>query len=82
MWLITNHKKGISSCQLARDLGIGQKAAWFLNHRIRQMVTDKAPDLLQDHVMIDESHIVEGGQICQRPKEQHYMKLERIIKPL
>ena len=38
IWLITAHKKGISSFQLARDLGIGQKAAWFLNHRIRAMV--------------------------------------------
>lgn len=46
IWLITAHKKGISSCQLARDLGIGQKAAWFLNHRIREMVIDKAPELL------------------------------------
>lgn len=60
IWLITNHKKGISSCQLARDLGIGQKAAWFLNHRIREMVTDKAPELLEDVVAIDEAHI--GGR--------------------
>jgi hypothetical protein len=60
IWLITNHKKGISSCQLARDLGIGQKAAWFLNHRIRQMVTEKAPELLNDLVAVDEAHI--GGR--------------------
>jgi hypothetical protein len=60
IWLITAHKKGISSCQLARDLGIGQKAAWFLNHRIRQMVTEKAPELLQDIVSIDECYV--GGR--------------------
>ena len=54
IWLITAHKKGISSCQLARDLGIGQKAAWFLNHRIREMVTEQAPELLQDIVSIDD----------------------------
>jgi transposase-like protein len=59
IWLITNHKKGISSCQLARDLGIGQKAAWFLNHRIRAMVTEQAPELLQDVVALDEAHV--GG---------------------
>src|SRR5689334_12714887 len=53
VWLITNHKKGISSCQLARDLGIGQKAAWFLNHRIREMVIDKAPELLENVVAVD-----------------------------
>lgn len=60
IWLITAHKKGISSCQLARDLGIGQKAAWFLNHRIREMVTEKAPELLQDIVSADETYI--GGK--------------------
>lgn len=60
IWLITAHKKGISSCQLARDLGIGQKAAWFLNHRIREMVTEKAPELLQDIVSVDETYV--GGK--------------------
>lgn len=60
IWLITAHKKGISSCQLARDLGIGQKAAWFLNHRIRQMVTEQAPELLQDIVSADETYV--GGK--------------------
>src|SRR5688572_11177347 len=35
MWLATAHKKGISSHQLGRDLGIGQKAAWFVLCRIR-----------------------------------------------
>jgi len=34
-YLINNHKKGISSHQLARDINITQKSAWFLNHRIR-----------------------------------------------
>jgi transposase-like protein len=68
MWLITNHKKGISSCQLARDLGIGQKAAWFLNHRIREMVIDKAPDLLNDVVAVDEAHI--GGRWANMSKDK------------
>lgn len=66
IWLITAHKKGISSCQLARDLGIGQKAAWFLNHRIREMVIDKAPELLQDIVSIDETWV--GGRWANMPK--------------
>lgn len=35
MWLIANCKNGISSCELGRDLGITQKSAWFMNHRIR-----------------------------------------------
>lgn len=35
IYLITAHKKGISSLQLSRDLSITQKSAWFLLHRVR-----------------------------------------------
>lgn len=35
IYLITSHKKGISSLQLHRDLGVTQKTAWFLLHRVR-----------------------------------------------
>ena len=62
IYLITAHKKGISSCQLARDLAIGQKAAWFMNHRIRQMLKDKANDPLSDVVEIDETYLGANGQ--------------------
>ncbi len=35
IYLITAHKKGISSLQLGRDIDVTQKTAWFMNHRIR-----------------------------------------------
>jgi len=35
IYLVANHKKGISSHQLARDLSITQKSAWFVLHRVR-----------------------------------------------
>jgi len=35
IWLIAGAKNGISSCETARALGVCQKTAWFLNHRIR-----------------------------------------------
>jgi hypothetical protein len=35
LWLVANCKKGVSSYEMARDLGITQKSAWFLDHRIR-----------------------------------------------
>ncbi len=35
MWLLANRKNGISSYELARDLGVTQKSAWFMLHRIR-----------------------------------------------
>lgn len=36
VWLITNAKNGISSYELARALGVTQKTAWFMLHRIRE----------------------------------------------
>jgi transposase-like protein len=35
IWLIANCKNGVSSCEIARDLGITQKSAWFMLHRVR-----------------------------------------------
>ena len=39
MWLIVNAKNGISSYELHRAIGITQKSAWFLLHRIRTAMT-------------------------------------------
>src|SRR5215472_1799801 len=36
VWLVVNCKNGISSYELAKDLGITQKSAWFMLHRIRE----------------------------------------------
>jgi hypothetical protein len=36
IWLICNCKNGISSYEIAADLGISQKSAWHLLHRIRK----------------------------------------------
>lgn len=35
IWLVTSHKKGISSIQLSKDIGVTQKTAWFMLQRIR-----------------------------------------------
>jgi transposase-like protein len=43
MWLLVNCKNGISSYEIARDLGVTQKSAWFMLHRLRLVV--KSPDL-------------------------------------
>jgi hypothetical protein len=38
VWLVVNCKNGISSYEMARDLGVTQKSAWFMNHRIRPAI--------------------------------------------
>jgi transposase-like protein len=40
MWLLANCKNGISSYELARDIGVTQKSAWFMLHRIREAMRD------------------------------------------
>lgn len=36
-WLVTNDRKGISSCSLARTIGVTQKTAWFMLGRLREV---------------------------------------------
>jgi hypothetical protein len=40
-WLISNNKNGISSYELARALGVTQKSAWHMLHRLRESMTDE-----------------------------------------
>ena len=62
VWVITGHKKGISSHQLARDLGVTQKTAWFMNHRIRLIMGDPDPAPLDNIVEVDETYV--GGKFA------------------
>ena len=59
-YILSVHSKGISSLQLANWLGITQKSAWHLNHRIRQMLSNNAPELLEGVCEVDETYI--GGK--------------------
>lgn len=59
MYLCTAHKKGISSLQLSRDLNITQKTAWFILHRIREMLTIYNSEKLSGTVEVDETYV--GG---------------------
>lgn len=42
IWLITSHKKGIASTQLAKDIGVTQKTAWFMLRRLRYAAQTKS----------------------------------------
>src|SRR5215213_4814482 len=61
MYLIISHKKGISSIQLAKDLGVTQKTSWFMLHRIRESLKSKGSSLLSNVVEVDEVYI--GGKV-------------------
>lgn len=60
MYLCTAHKKGVSSLQLSRDLNLTQKTAWFVLHRIREMLNINQAEHLTGTVEIDETYV--GGK--------------------
>lgn len=60
VWQITNCKNGISSYELARALGVTQKTAWFMNHRIRLAMQGEDGGKLDGEVEVDETYI--GGK--------------------
>jgi transposase-like protein len=41
LWMLVNCRNGISSYEVARDLGVTQKSAWFMLHRLRLALQDK-----------------------------------------
>ena len=60
-WLVTNCKNGISSYEIARDVKVTQKSAWFMLHRIRlAMQDDFFGSKLAGEVEVDETFI--GGK--------------------
>ena len=66
MWLLSNCKNGISSYELAKDLGVTQKSAWFMLHRIRLAMTNGIMSKMGNGpVEVDETFI--GGD----PRKMH-----------
>jgi transposase-like protein len=59
VWCITNDKNGISSCEVARALGVTQKTAWFMLHRVRVAMAQDSSDQISGVCESDETFI--GG---------------------
>jgi transposase-like protein len=73
MWLIVNAKNGISSYEVHRDLGITQKSAWFLMHRIRLAMQSGTFHKLSGEVEVDETFI--GGKARNMHKDKRAEKI-------
>ncbi|HLK27574.1 MAG TPA: IS1595 family transposase [Puia sp.] len=57
IYILTSSKKGISSYQLGRQIGTSQQSAWFMLHRIRLMMKNRANTLLSGIVEADETYL-------------------------
>lgn len=60
MYLISSHKKGVSSHQIARDCEITQKSAWYVLHKIRTLFAQDDSVALEGDVEVDEMYL--GGR--------------------
>jgi transposase-like protein len=60
IYIVTSHKKGISSLQLSKDIDVTQKTAWFMLQRIRNCFGISDNDQLDNEVEIDETFV--GGK--------------------
>jgi transposase-like protein len=76
LWMLVNCKNGISSCEVARDLEISQKAAWFMMHRLRRALQKSSLMRMGgsgSEVEVDETFI--GG----KARNMHLDKRQRRI---
>src|SRR6266536_2034284 len=73
MWMIANSKNGVSSHEMARSLGITQKSAWFLLHRIRLAMQTGTLQKLDGEIEVDETFI--GGKARNMHKDVRARKI-------
>lgn len=70
IYLISSHKKGISSVQLSVDLNVTQKTAWFMLHRIREMFKNEVPEFFDGTGIYEADESFFGG----KEDHRHYNK--------
>jgi transposase-like protein len=80
MWMLANCKNGVSSYEIARSIGVTQKSAWFMLHRIREAMKTADKTLLGSNeggeVEVDEAYV--GG----KPRNMHYSRKLKIQQEL
>ena len=79
VWCIANDKNGISSCELARAIGVTQKSAWHMLHRIRTAMATRTFRKLNGEVESDETFGVTSllDKLAKVPKEELNAKLKK-----
>ena len=74
MWLIANCKNGISSYEIARDLHVTQKTAWFMDHRIRLAMKTGSFEKMKGEVEADETFIGGLARFMHRDRREAVIK--------
>lgn len=72
VWCIANAKNGISSCELSRALGVTQKTAWFMLHRVRLAMKTKSFRKIIGEIESDETFV--GGRLSNMHRDKRLAK--------
>ncbi|HEX7412795.1 MAG TPA: IS1595 family transposase [Bacteroidia bacterium] len=81
IYYLTTIKRGVSSYQMAKWLGISQPSAWFLLHRLREALKDENNILLEGIVEADETFVgpkINRDTRLQREQKKHFEEQEAI----
>jgi transposase-like protein len=73
MWMLANCKNGVSSYEIARGIGVTQKTAWFMLHRLRLAMQTRSFRKMSGEVEVDETYI--GG----KARNMHHQKRIRLM---
>jgi transposase-like protein len=74
VWMVTNCKNGVSSYEIHRAIGVTQKSAWFMLHRIRLAMQGDTVDTFAGEVGVDETYI--GGLARNMHKDVKARKIQ------
>jgi len=83
VYLISAHKKGISSLQLASDLGVTQKTAWFMLHRLRKCFVDTFTEKLGvNGEVVETDETIVGGKTHNKTREYRNRVRDGKVDPM
>lgn len=78
MWMVLNCKNGVSSYEIARALGITQKSAWHMLHRLRLVMQTGSFEKMSGRVEVDETFV--GGLSKYMHKAKREQKIRRTAR--
>lgn len=75
LWMLTNCRNGVSSYEVHRSIGVTQKSAWFMLHRLRTLMHEDDQTPLSDEVEMDETFV--GGKAKNMHKKDRVRKIRQ-----
>jgi len=80
LWMLTNCKNGVSSYEIHRAIGVTQKSAWFMLHRLRMLMHEDDDSRLAGEIEMDETFVGGKAKNMHKAKRAKALKVEGTFK--